>query len=93
MSEYDKLVIANKDNLKIQVMKIIDNKSLLITYSIKTNLNVDFGICDEMFSAFHSNSKGRFNKRISKYQNLTGRKIKLTGTDNSLGYTRLIYSI
>ena len=93
MSEYNKLVLANKDKLKLKIMKIIDDKSLIITYSILTNLHVDFGICGEMLSCFHSTSKGRFNKRIASYQNLTGRKIKLVGTDNSLGYTRLIYSI
>ena len=90
---YAELIIKNREKLKIEIIFAIDDKTLRQSCSIYTNLHCDFGISEAMFNSFYSSSKNKIRKRIAFYKKLTGYKMKLTKTDNSLGRTRLIYTM
>lgn len=92
ISEYEKLLLIYKDSLKVKVIKVINNKTLLTTYSIYTNLHMDFGIVDKELSHFHSSSKSKFNRELLKFRRLYSKNPVLVGTDNDEYYTRLIYN-
>lgn len=91
MATYTDLVISKKDLLVIKAIKVIDNKTMKTTYAIYTNLHIDYGICKEMMNSFYGTSKKKFNKELQLYMKLTGRKAKLSKTDNDINHTRLIY--
>lgn len=90
---YAELIIKNREKLKIEIIFSIDDETLIQFCSIYTNLHCSFGISETMLNAFHSSNKNKTRKRIAFYKKLTGYKMKLTKTDNSLGYTRLIYTM
>lgn len=90
---YEELVIKNREKLKIEIIFSIDNKTLRQSCGIYTNLHCDFGISETMFNAFYSSSKNKIRKQIAFYKKLTGYKMKLTRTNNSPSYTRLIYTM
>lgn len=93
MSEYFLKVQANKDKFYLKYMIIINNETAHVTYSILTNLHMVFGCTDELYSSHHTRKKTKINKALSQYKKATGKKLKLTGTDNSLSYTRLVYEL
>lgn len=93
MKTYFDIVFEKRHNIIVEAKRIIDDKTLQQTYSISTNLHLDRGICDEMFNSFHGTKKRDFNKQIQQYQKAIGGKFKLVATNNSLGYTRLIYRL
>ena len=94
MGMYFDLVKKNKDNIVIEFKRVINDKTLKVSYIINTNLRMDYGLdtTGNLYNAFHTTSKRKFNKRIAEYKQATGRKPRLTGTDNSLGFTRLVYT-
>lgn len=84
----------NKDTLQIKCLVIVCDKTLQVTYSLHTNLHLEWGISkDEMYSSLHTRSQRKYKKALYEIRQATGRKFKLTGTDNGLGYTRLIYTL
>lgn len=91
MSGYSDKVLDNLDKLEIKIMKIIDNETARITYSIQTNLSMDFGICQEFMSTLHTTKKSKFDRKLNYYKNLTKFKIKMIPPENSLGFTRIVY--
>ena len=91
MTTYTDLVISKKELLIVKIIKVVDNKTMETTYSIYTNLHMDYGICKEMMNSFYGTSKKKFNKKLQFYMKLTGRKAKLSKTDNDINHTRLIY--
>lgn len=90
---YSELLNKYQDQVLIKCMVIIDNRSMVKTYSIYTNLHVGFGICTEMMNALYTAKKGKYNKTVGLYKKALGRKIRLTSTDNDANYTRLIYTL
>lgn len=93
MSEYFSKVQANKDKFYLKYMIIVDNNTAQVTYSILTNLHMMYGCTSELYSRLFTTKKGKANKALSQYKKATGKKLKLTGTDNNLGYTRLVYEL
>lgn len=93
MSEYFSKVQANKDKFYLKYMIIIDNRTAHVNYSISTNLHMDFGCTNELYSSLFTTKKGKVNKALSQYKKATGKKIRLNGTDNSSTYTRLVYEL
>jgi len=93
MTTYFDLVVKNKDHIKVEVIKIINNKTMFITWSFSCNLHCDYGIRAELMTCLYTERKSKVNKHIQLYQKATGRKFKLTKTNNDANYTRLIYSI
>ena len=93
MKTYFDIVSDNKQNIVVEAKRIIDDKTLQQSYNISTNLHLDRGICNEMFTSFHGTKKRDFNKQVQQYQKVIGGKFKLVATDNSLGYTRLVYRL
>lgn len=91
MTTYTDLVMSKKDLLVVKVIKVIDNNTMKTTYAIYTNLHMDYGICKELMNSFSGTSKKKFNKELQFYMKLTGRKAKLSKTDNDENRTRLIY--
>lgn len=93
MSYFD-LVRKYKDTFYLRYMIIVNDKTAQIGYSILTNLHCDYGTSlDELYSSLHTSKKSKVNKMLSQYKKATGKKIRLTGTDNGLGYTRLVYEL
>ena len=93
MLNYDDLLIQHKDSLQVEFIHAIDDSTLIQSYSIYTNLHVDYGITEKRYNHWSGTKKSEFNKLTAKFKKLTGRKVKLYRTDNSLGYTRLIYKL
>lgn len=80
--------------IEVECIVSIDDKTLRKSYSIYQNLHLDFGIvCGSMFKHMHTTSKRKYNKEIQVIKQATGRKFKLSKTNNSLGYTRLVYAL
>ncbi len=93
MKTYFDLVEENKDKVYIEFYKIIDDRTLKIGYSIFVNLHCEFGICDQMMNHWRSSKKSEYNKEIQLFRKATGNNLKLVRTENSLGFTRLVYAI
>lgn len=64
MKTYFNLVEENKDKIYIEFYKIIDDKTLKISYSIFTNLHCEFGIRDQTMKHWHGYKKSQYNKQI-----------------------------
>lgn len=90
---YQQLLELNKTALKVKLIKSINDKTLKISYSFSTNLHCDLGIQPVYMGSGTTGKKSEANKRMQQFQKVKGKKFKLTSTDNSLGYTRLIYEL
>lgn len=90
---YQQMLELSKAQLKVKLIKAIDNETLKISYSFHTNLHCDYGIQNQWFGSAYTYKKSEANKRIQQFQKVKGKKFKLTSTDNSLGFTRLIYEL
>ena len=87
------MVLQNRDSIIIEFCKIIDDKTLQVSYLITTNLHCDFGIGKDQLTHFSGTKKGKYNKLIAYYKKMLGFRIKLLRTDNSYGYTRIYYRL
>lgn len=90
---YLQLLELNKVALQVKLIKIIDNNTMRVEYSFNTNVHCDFGIQKDFMRSLFTSKKSLANKTIQQYQKVKGKKFKLAATDNSLGYTRLIYTL
>ena len=93
MKTYFDLVEENKDNVYVEFYKIIDDKTLKVSYSIFVNLHCGFGICDKMMKHWHGYKKSQYNKQIQFFRKATNNNLKLVRIENSSGFTRLVYAI
>lgn len=94
MTTYIEMIRQYVDELEVECIVSIDDKTMQKRYSIYSNLHTDVGICaGEMFKHIHTASKREYNKEVQMIKQATGRKFKLSRTNNSLGYTRLIYTL
>lgn len=94
MPTYTEMLRQYANTIEVECIVSIDDKTLRKSYSIYQNLHLDFGIvCDSMFKHTHTTSKRKYNKEIRAIKQATGRKFKLSKTNNGLGYTRLIYTL
>jgi hypothetical protein len=91
--KYCEIVAINKDKIDVQLIVIINNKTLFRDYSIYTNLHLDFGISKEMFNHLYTSKKKDFNKKFNMFEKITGRKFRFCGVDNCENYTRLCYRL
>lgn len=90
---YAEIVRKNADKAEYYFMKIIDNSTLQIAYSVLTNLHLDHGVCSELFSHYHGASKRQYRKIFHKVKNAGNFKVKLHKTDNDANYTRIIWRL
>lgn len=92
---YLEMVEANKDKIIVEYKRCINDENMHSYYFFFTNLHCEFGLCDQMFqiSTVGMTKKREFNKKLQQYQKVTGKKFKLVRTENSLGYTRLVYRL
>lgn len=88
---YSDLVRSNASKAEFYFIKIIDNKTLQVHYSILTNLHLDYGVCDNLFSHFRGSSWRKYRKRVQEIKQAGNYKVKLFKTDNDANYTRLVY--
>lgn len=89
---YVELLKNNRKGLVVSVTKVINNKTLDVSYFYGTNFHVDFGICDEIFRVSIGRSKRKFNKQVRIFKEGTGKNLRLSATNNDANYTRLIYT-
>jgi hypothetical protein len=83
----------NKDKVKFELMRIIDNKTLHEYRSILSNVMCDglnYYIANEMVSLPFT--RRDFRRRVNSLALIFGRKPKLVRTSNDAQYTRLIYA-
>lgn len=83
----------NKDKVKFELMRIINNRTLHEHRSIQSNVMCDglnYYIANEMVSLPFRRSD--FRRRVNSLTLIFGRKPKLVRTDNDASFTRLIYS-
>ena len=94
MATYIEMLRQWANDLEVECIVSIDDKTMQKRYSIYLNLHIDVGICaGELFKHMHTASKREYNKEVLIIKQATGRKFKLSRTNNSLGYTRLIYTL
>lgn len=94
MSHYFDLLKQNKDALHVECRVCINDETLQVGYAIFTNLHTERGIVKGVnFKSLHTKSKRQYRKALHEIKQATGRKFKLTATANSIGYTRLIYTL
>lgn len=94
MFTYIEMLRQYANDLEVECIVSIDDKTMQKRYSIYSNLHMAAGICaGELFKHMHTTSKREYNKEVQRIKQATGRKFKLSRTNNSLGYTRLIYTL
>ena len=93
MSDYFNLVEKNKANFRLEYLLIINDETAQVSYSILTNLHCDFGIQSNLMAHMHTTRRSKIRKALASYQRATGKKLRLSETRNSLGYTRLVYTL
>ena len=92
MITYKDLLIKHKERLKVKIIISINNETMMKSYSIYVNMHCDWGIVDEYLRHLSTNKKSVFNKDLQIFRSVLRKKPKLTETDNSEFYTRLIYT-
>ena len=92
MDTYKDLLIKHKERLKVKIIISINNETMMKSYSIYVNMHCDWGIVDEYLRHLSTNKKSVFNKDLQVFRSVIRKKPKLTETDNSETYTRLIYT-
>lgn len=89
---YSDFCLLNKDRLIVKFKTCINDKTLHKHYFIETNVfcdGINYYIADITTSIEYKPKL--FRVMLSKFAAVKGSKPKLIGTNNSLGYTRLIY--
>ncbi len=92
MATYKDLLVKYKERLKVKIIISINNETMMKSYSLYTNMHCDWGVVDEYLRHRSTTKKAVFNKDLQLFRSVLGRKPKLTKTDNSETYTRLIYT-
>lgn len=92
MGTYKDLLVKHKERLKVKIIVVIDNETMIKSYSIYVNMHCDWGIVDEYLNHLRTSKKSVFNKEIQLFRSVLRKKPKLVETDNSESYTRLIYT-
>ena len=94
MPTYYETIKPHKDELKVVVMHIVDDQTLRQNYVILVNYRMDYGLVTENLRHFGTTSHKKLRKKVGGFKRVLGRRhLKLVRTDNSLGYTRLIYEL
>ena len=92
---YDELVLKNRDSMLVELIHSINDETMAESYAIYTNLHIDFG-CNadgKLYRHWGGTSKKAAMRRMAKFKTLLQGRIRLARTDNSLGYTRIIYRV
>ena len=92
MNTYKDLLTKYRERLKVKIIISINNETMMKSYSIYVNLHCGWGIVDEYLRHLYTNKKSVFNKDLQVFRSVIRKKPKLTETDNSETYTRLIYT-
>ena len=94
MSSKISFIAENKDKVKFGFMRCINDSTLRESYFVVSNV-----FCDGLnfYTADHTNtvllSKKKCKAEVNKVCQFLNKKPRLVGTDNSLGFTRLIYDV
>ena len=92
MNTYKDLLIKHKERLKVKIIISINNETMMKSYSIYVNMHCSWGIVDGYLNHLYTSKKSVFNKKLQIFRSVLRKKPKLTETDNSEFYTRLIYT-
>ena len=87
---YSDLITMHAQNIKIELMHVIENRTMRQTWSFYINLHVDFGVQNYLMRTATFSSSKKAGKRRRYYESLTNRRFILHRTNNDLNYTRLI---
>lgn len=94
MATYYEAIKPHKDELRVVVMHIVDDQTLRQNYVILVNYHMDYGLVTESLRHFGTTSPKKLRKKVGRFKRVLGRRyLKLVRTDNSLGYTRLVYEL
>ena len=91
--DYYSFCEENRDILKFSFKECINDTTLIRSYFLQSNVCCDgnnWYISNNITSVRYSRKEIR--KKIARLIKIIGHKPRLSGIDNTLGYTRLIYS-
>lgn len=94
MTTYYETIKPHADELKVIVKHIVDDQTLRQEWSICVNYHLDYGLGTDLLRHFNTTSPKKLRKKVSEFKRELGRRhLKLVSTENSLGYTRLVYEL
>lgn len=94
MSTYYEAIKPHANEIKVVVMHIVNDQTLRQNYVILVNYHMDYGVVPETLRHFSTTSHKKLRKKVGRFKRELGRRnLKLVSTDNSLGYTRLVYEL
>lgn len=91
MTAYTDFICNNKDKVIIKIVHSIDDETLYSYFFRQTNIHCDghnYYVQGEITSVPIKNKK-----ELRKFLSQIKGRMKLCSTDNSLGHTRLIYTV
>ena len=91
MSAYIDFINSNKDKVSFKVIHAIDNKNLKSNFYRLSNVllgSTDYYISKHFVSVTFKNKRD-----CRKFLSQIGGKMRLSATDNSSAYTRLVYDV
>lgn len=91
MNTHIEFINTNRDKLSFKIIHTIDNKTLKSSFFRSSNV-----FCDGL--SYYVGSKSvsvefKNKKQLRKFLSQINGKMRLSATDNSIGYTRLIYDV
>lgn len=91
MSTYIEFINANRDKVSFKIIHSIDDKTLKSSFFRCSNVFCDglsYYVGRDPVSVAFKNKK-----QLRKFLSQINAKMRLSATDNSMGYTRLIYDV
>lgn len=91
MSAYIDFINSNRDKVSFKIIHSIDDQTLKSSFSKLSNVfcdGVNYYISDNFVSVAFKNKR-----ECRKFLSQINGKMRLSGTSNSMGYTRLIYAV
>ena len=91
MSAYINFINSNRDKVSFKITHAIDDKTLKSSFFRLSNVGCDgqsYYVSRDFASVAFKNKK-----ECHKFLSQVNGKMRLSATDNSMGYTRLIYDV